>query len=70
MENLTLVLAPIDYCLVAVYFIFVISVGLIMKKRAGRSRKAYFLSGQNLPWWLLGTSMVATTFLVLALLYW
>lgn len=62
MENLTLVLAPVDYCLVAAYFVFVISIGLIMKKRAGRSRKAYFLSGQNLPWWLLGTSMVATTF--------
>jgi len=62
MEHLTISLSPIDYVLVALYFAFVISVGVAMKTRAGQDRKAFFLSGQNLPWWLLGTSMVATTF--------
>ena len=62
MEQLTIVLSPLDYLLVALYFAFVVSVGIAMRTRAGQSRKSFFLSGQNLPWWLLGTSMVATTF--------
>jgi Na+/proline symporter len=62
MESLKLSLSGIDYALVVLYFLFVVSVGLITQKRAGKSRKNFFLSGQNLPWWLLGTSMVATTF--------
>ena len=37
-------------------------IGLLFTKRAGRSLEQYFLSGRKLPWWLLGTSMVATTF--------
>jgi Na+/proline symporter len=62
MEILKLTLQPIDYLFVILYFLFVITVGIVMSKRAGKNRKAYFLSGQKLPWWLLGTSMVATTF--------
>ena len=62
MQSLKLSLGGIDYFFVALYFVFVITVGIVMKKRASKSRKSFFLSGQNLPWWLLGTSMVATTF--------
>lgn len=62
MDTLKLNLSGIDYAFVGLYFVFVITVGIVMKRRAGKSRKSFFLSGQNLPWWLLGTSMVATTF--------
>lgn len=39
-----------------------VGVGLYYTKRAGSNLKEYFLSGRNLPWWALGTSMVATSF--------
>jgi solute:Na+ symporter, SSS family len=55
-------LALIDYLLVAAYFIFVVWVGIAFKKKGETSTRSYFLAGGNLPWWLLGTSMVATTF--------
>src|SRR5438105_1773458 len=51
-----------DWLVVALYFLFNIGVGLYYKRRAGRSTAEYFLSGRNVPWWLAGTSMVATTF--------
>ncbi|HEX9752470.1 MAG TPA: sodium:solute symporter family protein [Methyloceanibacter sp.] len=52
----------IDWVVVAVYGTVTLFIGLIFTKRAGRSLEQYFLSGRKLPWWLLGTSMVATTF--------
>src|SRR5213082_3433933 len=51
-----------DWLVVALYFLFNIAVGLYYKRRAGTSTAEYFLSGRNVPWWLAGTSMVATTF--------
>jgi solute:Na+ symporter, SSS family len=51
-----------DWLVVAIYAVASLIVGLIFTKRAGRSLEQYFLSGRKLPWWLLGTSMVATTF--------
>src|SRR5213082_277289 len=51
-----------DWLVVALYFLFNIGVGLYYKRRAGKSTAEYFLSGRNVPWWLAGTSMVATTF--------
>src|SRR5207302_1729248 len=51
-----------DWLVVALYFLFNIGVGLYYKRRAGRSTAEYFLSGRNVPGWLAGTSMVATTF--------
>jgi solute:Na+ symporter, SSS family len=39
-----------------------LAIGLIFTKKAGRSLKDYFLSGRSLPWWVVGGSMVATTF--------
>ena len=52
----------IDWVVVAVYGAATLVIGLVFTKRAGRSLEQYFLSGRKLPWWLLGTSMVATTF--------
>jgi len=40
----------------------VVAVGSWAAKRAGQSTEAFFLSGRNMPWWLLGVSMVACTF--------
>ncbi|HDT14159.1 MAG TPA: Na+:solute symporter, partial [Candidatus Aminicenantes bacterium] len=55
-------LAAVDWVFIVWYFILSIGIGLYYSKRAGRSISEYFLSGRSLPWWLLGTSMVATTF--------
>src|SRR5213594_156184 len=51
-----------DWSIVALYFLFNVAVGLYYKRRAGRDTAEFFLSGRNVPWWLAGTSMVATTF--------
>ncbi len=51
-----------DYATVAGYLVFTLLVGAWFSQRAGRSEEDFFLSGRSLPWWLLGTSMVATTF--------
>jgi len=55
-------MAPIDWGIVALYLVFALGVGLVFRRRAGRSISEYFLSGRNLPWWILGTSIVATMF--------
>lgn len=55
-------MAPIDIALIAAYFIASIVIALILRKRAGGSTEDFFLSGRKLPWWLAGTTMVATTF--------
>src|SRR5438093_499614 len=51
-----------DWVVVALYFPFNIAVGLYYKSRASQNTAEFFLSGRNVPWWLAGTSMVATTF--------
>ncbi len=51
-----------DWLVIALYGGVVLAVGLYYARRAGRGTAEYFLSGRRLPWWLLGTSMVATTF--------
>jgi SSS family solute:Na+ symporter len=51
-----------DWSVVGIYFLFNIGIGFYYKSRAGRSVDEFFLSGRNVPWWLAGTSMVATTF--------
>ena len=55
-------LQTIDWVVVVAYGIASLAIGVLFTKRAGRSLEQYFLSGRKLPWWLLGTSMVATTF--------
>lgn len=51
-----------DWAWVALYFLFNLAIGFYYKSRAGKSVSEFFLSGRNVPWWLAGTSMVATTF--------
>ena len=55
-------LTTIDWVVVALYGAVVVVVGLLFVRRAGSGTSEYFLSGRSLPWWLIGTSMVATTF--------
>jgi len=55
-------LQRIDWLIVAVYFAVSLAVGLIYSRRAGRSADEFFAGGRNQVWWLLGVSMVATTF--------
>ena len=55
-------LATSDWVVMALYGVVVVVVGLLFVRRAGTGTKEYFLSGRSLPWWLIGTSMVATTF--------
>ncbi|MCH7964449.1 MAG: Na+:solute symporter [Bacteroidetes bacterium] len=52
----------IDWGFVVFYFIIATVIGLYYRKKASGSLSDYFTSGRNLPWWLAGTSMVATTF--------
>lgn len=62
MDTLRISLSGSDYLIVCSYFAFAIFVGILTKKLSGDDMRGYFLSGQRLSWWLLGTSMVATTF--------
>jgi len=55
-------LSTLDFIIIIFYFIFVLIIGLLFSKKAGQSIKDFFVSGRSLPWWLAGTSMVATTF--------
>ncbi len=55
-------LTAIDWLAILGYFAIALGVGLFFRKRAGKSMAEYFVSGRALPWWIAGTSMVATTF--------
>lgn len=55
-------LVTIDWIIIACYFVLSLAIGLMFVKRSGKSASEFFLSGRNMPWWLLGVSMVATTF--------
>jgi solute:Na+ symporter, SSS family len=52
----------LDYCVITAYFAVMLVVGYIARKRGQATLEDYFTGGKNLPWWLVGTSMVATTF--------
>ncbi len=55
-------LSILDWTIIASYFAISLGIGFYMLKRAGRSTGDFFLSGRKLPWYIAGTSMVATTF--------
>ena len=55
-------LQGLDWGIIAAYFIISLLIGLMVAKQSGKSISEFFLSGRNMPWWLLGVSMVATTF--------
>lgn len=52
----------LDWVVIAIYFLFNLGIGVYYARRARGSTAEFFLSGRNVPWWLAGTSMVATTF--------
>jgi Na+/proline symporter len=55
-------LSTLDWIIVFSYFTISLFVGVWASKQAGQDTKSFFLAGRNMPWWLLGVSMVATTF--------
>ncbi|TQD40211.1 sodium:solute symporter family protein [Haloflavibacter putidus] len=57
-----MLLATIDWLLIIGFFLVSLLVGILVSKKSGKNTASFFLSGRNMPWWLLGVSMVATTF--------
>src|SRR5690554_2473332 len=55
-------LAPLDWMLIVGFFTVFVAIGLLVAKKSGKDSKSFFLSNRNMPLWLLGVSMVATTF--------
>ena len=55
-------LSTFDYVLIISFFAITLFIGIYVSKKSGKNSSEYFLSGRNMPWWLLGLSMVATTF--------
>src|SRR5258707_14996917 len=55
-------LDSLDWIVLALYAVVVVAIGLAVTRRAGQGRHEFFLSGRRLSWWLLGVSLVATTF--------
>ena len=55
-------LSTLDYAFIIVFFSLVLGIGIYVSKKSGKDSTEFFLSGRTMPWWLLGLSMVATTF--------
>jgi len=56
-------ISPLDWLIIVIYLLVSLSIGLFYIRKAGEGGiTSYFVSGRKLPWWVLGTSMVATTF--------
>ncbi len=55
-------LSTLDYAFIIVFFSLVLGIGVYVSKKSGKDSTEFFLSGRTMPWWLLGLSMVATTF--------
>ncbi len=55
-------LLPLDWAVIVAYFAVSIGIGLYFTRRGGANLDEYFLSGRQVPWWLAGAAMVATTF--------
>ena len=60
MANITL--TGLDWSFIIGFFVVAIGIGIYTSKSAGKSEEDFFLGGRSMPWWLLGFSMVATTF--------
>ena len=52
----------LDWSIIVGYLTFALGIGIYYSRRAGQSSEEFFLGGRSMPWWILGTSMVATTF--------
>ena len=55
-------LENIDWLIISSFFILSLVIGVVVSKKSGKNITEFFLSGRKMPWWLLGISMVATTF--------
>ena len=55
-------LTTLDWSFIIFFFTLALGIGFYVSRQSGKSTSEYFLSGRNMPWWLLGMSMVATTF--------
>lgn len=55
-------LATLDWLIIFLFFVISLGIGIYVSKSSGQSANEFFLSGRSMPWWLLGLSMVATTF--------
>ncbi|WP_298417537.1 sodium:solute symporter family protein [uncultured Kordia sp.] len=55
-------LTTLDYSFIFGFFAIVLGIGIYVSKTSGKNTSEYFLSGRSMPWWILGVSMVATTF--------
>jgi len=62
LANTGMVMGFWDWTIVAAYFLISLLIGLAVSGRSGSSSKEYFSAGSDMPWWLLGISIVATTF--------
>lgn len=55
-------LSTVDWIIIIFFLLLFAGIGIYVSKQAGKDTNSFFLSGRNMPWWLLGVSMVATTF--------
>ncbi|MCD6288486.1 MAG: Na+:solute symporter, partial [Candidatus Hydrogenedentes bacterium] len=55
-------LSAIDWAIILAFFAVALAIGVAVARQAGKDSAEFFLSGRHMPWWLLGFSMVATTF--------
>ena len=55
-------IANLDWIIIISFLLLTLLIGFIVSKKSGENASEFFLSGRNMPWWLLGLSMVATTF--------
>lgn len=55
-------ISALDWAIIGAYFLLALGVGIWASRVVGNSVTGFFLAGRNMPWWLLGISMVATTF--------
>ena len=57
-----MLLSALDWLIILGYLAFALGIGIYYSRRASKNSEEYFLAGRSLPWWVVGTSMVATTF--------
>lgn len=57
-----MILNTLDWTIIGVFFVVLLFIGFWASRGAGKNTTSFFLSNRNMPWWLLGVSMVATTF--------
>ncbi len=57
-----MLISTIDWVIIFTVMAITMGIGIMVARKSGQNTTEYFLSGRRMPWWLLGMSMVATTF--------